>query len=425
MNLIGRLVALVAIFCVTSTAWLVLAGVMGVRTSEQEGQLSGAVAELWGQPMQQDAPRLAVERTVWRDQEVDVVGADGQVVQNADGSVRRTVRRVAQAVEEPAALASSDIDVDLELDQRRKGLLWFSLYDVDFSGRWTYTHTGTESGTLVIRFPFPVADGIYDDFRFEIDGAERWDATPQSGQVTVRVPVEPDQTVAFGASYHSRGRDQFVVRPVSDWQASEVRDLNLTITTDFDEIDFPSQTVSPSSRTEAGTGHELVWDFRRLVTGRGMGVTMPKRIQAGPLGAMMALSAPISLGLYMAWITVLGLLKRVEVHPVNHLFLAAAFFAFHLLFAYSADHLPVEAAFALSAVTSVFLTTSYLRLVTGARFALVEAGIAQLLYQVGFSLAHFFDGATGLTVTVLGIGTLFFLMQLTGRIKWAEQFSRA
>jgi hypothetical protein len=46
--------------------------------------------------------------------------------------------------------------------------------------------------------------------------------------------------------------------------------------------------------------------------------------------------------------------------------------------------------------------------------------VAQLLYLVGFSLAHFWQGYTGLTVTVLGVATLFALMQLTGRVRWAE-----
>ena len=48
------------------------------------------------------------------------------------------------------------------------------------------------------------------------------------------------------------------------------------------------------------------------------------------------------------------------------------------------------------------------------------AGIAQLIYLVLFSFAHFFEGLTGLIVTVGSILTLFALMQLTGRLRWAE-----
>ena len=70
------------------------------------------------------------------------------------------------------------------------------------------------------------------------------------------------------------------------------------------------------------------------------------------------------------------------------------------------------------------LVVSYLRLVVGPRFALVVAGIAQLVYQVGFSLAHFYEGYTGLSITVLVIVTLFLLMQLTGRLSWNAALSR-
>jgi len=70
------------------------------------------------------------------------------------------------------------------------------------------------------------------------------------------------------------------------------------------------------------------------------------------------------------------------------------------------------------------LVVSYLRLVVNARFAVVESGLAQLIYLVLFSYAFFFDGFTGLTVTIGAIVTLFVVMQITGKIRWEEKFSR-
>ncbi|MEQ1504967.1 MAG: inner membrane CreD family protein [Myxococcota bacterium] len=409
MHQIARVFAMVVILAGTSVAWLVLAGIMDHRSSDQEQTLSGAVAELWGAPMVQRAPAVLFEHPVTLRERVDI------------GTTSERWVETTQLGQDPVPLGSTDATVDLRLDQRRKGLIWFSLYDVTFDGAYTYTHEGAP-GTLVVRFEFPQADGFYDDFHLVIDGVERWDVAPVGGTVEGRVPVQPGQTVAFSIGYRSRGRDSFVYRPVPDWSVGQVRDLHLAMTTDFATIDFPPQTMSPSEKADAGQGKALTWSFDRLITGQSIGMVMPQRIQAGPLAAAMSLSAPLSLALYMVWIYVLGLLKRIEIHPVNHLFLAAAFFTFHLLFGYTADHLPVEAAFALSAVVSLVLTTTYLRLVAGARFAVFEAGIAQLLYLVGFSLAQFFEGWTGLTVTVLGTITLFLLMQLTGRIRWAEVF---
>ena len=108
---------------------------------------------------------------------------------------------------------------------------------------------------------------------------------------------------------------------------------------------------------------------------------------------------------------------------MNYFFLAAAFFAFHLLLAYLVDHVDIHAAFAASSAVSIALVASYLRLVTGARFAFREAALGQFVYLVLFSYAFFFRGFTGLAITTGAIATLFIAMQATGRIRWSEAFS--
>ena len=55
----------------------------------------------------------------------------------------------------------------------------------------------------------------------------------------------------------------------------------------------------------------------------------------------------------------------------------------------------------------------------------MDAGLSQLIYLVLFSYAFFFEGYTGLAITVGAISTLFVVMQMTGRIRWEERFSRA
>jgi hypothetical protein len=82
-------------------------------------------------------------------------------------------------------------------------------------------------------------------------------------------------------------------------------------------------------------------------------------------------------------------------------------------------------AFAICAVVSVGLVVSYLRLVTGARFAWVEAGLSQLVYLVLFSFAFFFEGVTGLAITLLSIASLFVVMQLTGGVNWEKKLKPA
>ncbi|MFH1467567.1 MAG: inner membrane CreD family protein [Pseudomonadota bacterium] len=414
MKAIPRILAMIFIFILTSIAWVSFGGIMQGRSSQQRGSLYGDVAELWGQPLAQQAPTLNFHWVTVEQRRETQTSAKGEV----------TVRTYDVQVphDKQVFMASTDMDVGMHLDQRRKGLLWFSLYDVDLQGTWTYVHDEPVDGVITLMFDFPSDQGVYDGFHIQVDGEERTGAvSPGSGQVQVAANVTPGQTVTFGLGYRSRGMDQWEYKPTQT--VGEVRDFRLTMTTDFTEIDYPAFTMSPSARERQGQGWKLDWDFSGLVTGHGIGMVVPQRIQPGVLASHMSFSAPISLGFFMIWIFVIGVLKKVEVHPVNHLFLAAAFFSFHLLFGYLADHLAVGLTFGIAAAASVILVVSYLRLVVGTRFAFLEAGMAQLLYLVGFSLAHFWEGYTGLTVTILGIFTLFLLMQLTGRIKWSEVLS--
>ena len=109
---------------------------------------------------------------------------------------------------------------------------------------------------------------------------------------------------------------------------------------------------------------------------------------------------------------------------MNYFFVSAAFFAFHLLLAYLADHLNIHASFAIASLTSIALLVSYLRLIGGMQFACLQAGAAQLLYLVLFSYAFFFEGYTGLTITIGAIVTLFVLMNVTARVDWSQVFAR-
>jgi len=115
---------------------------------------------------------------------------------------------------------------------------------------------------------------------------------------------------------------------------------------------------------------------------------------------------------------VLSQVRGHELHPMHYFLLGCAFFAFHLLFAYLVDRLSIGASFAVASSVSVFLVVSYARLFVGWKFALREVGIAQLLYLVLFSYSFFWDGFTGLAITIGAVCTLFFVMQVTGRTNW-------
>ena len=396
--MVKRIIAVILIFMASSAAWMALGAVTEVRTRSSYSELKGAVIELWGRPQAQMAPGVyaAVPRG-------------------------ETPSGDALLVPVPVELASSEIRAALNLDYRRKGLLWFSTYGVDFGGEWTAVNPLAATHEFTITFRFPAGEAIYDAFSFTVNGREAAARTTTDGGLETSLALAPGERVAFAVAYRSRGMDTWTYAFGPD--VTQVRDFGLTVETDFKDIDFPARTVSPTSKEETAAGWRLTWRHDNLISGFQVGVEMPHRLNPGPLAAKIIFFAPISLLFFFFVIFILGVLRGVNLHPMHYFFLAAAFFSFHLLFAYLLDHLEVNVAFGVAAVVSVALVVSYLRLVAGNRFAFVEAGLAQLLYLVLFSYTHFLKGFTGLTVTVGAVLTLFVLMQTTARVDWDAVFA--
>jgi inner membrane protein involved in colicin E2 resistance len=416
MNSPFRIAAIVFIFIASSIAWQVLGAVTSHRSHQQEKKLGGEVSSLWGKSQTQTGPAFRFQWETKREEE-QVEEGDGK-----KKTLRKNVTETHQRGVEPEA---TTLRADLKLDQRLRGLVWYSLYGVTFDGQWRYRHQQPEAGKLFIDFTFPVASAIYDDFRFVVNGKDLGPALKVAeGGVNAEIAVQPGQLIELQVHYVSRGMDDWRYQPQSKGVAN-LRNFKMVVTSNFTEIDYPADSLSPSSRQRAGTGWELTWTFAQVLTGQAMGLVMPARIQPGDLASELAHSAPISLMFFFLVIFVIAVLRRLDIHPINYLCLAGAFFAFHLLFAYSVDHLSVGVAFALASVVSLVLVASYLRLVVSPAFAYREAALCQLVYQVGFAAAHFLPGYTGLTITVLAILTLFILMQLTGRVRWSDALARA
>lgn len=406
---LGKIIGIVMVFFLATLAWMGLGGVMTARSDRMGREMEGNVSELWGTAQAQRAPSFT---HAWN------VEVEESRTEQEEGKTRIVKQKVIRTESRQVSPNSTTIRADLKLDQRLKGLMWYSLYALDFDGSWTYTHEGVP-GTLQLAFQFPDPSGLYDAFRFVVDGVDRArELRPENGNVALNLPVQPGQRISLDIGYKTRGMDLWKYLPADG--VANLENFSLTMTTDFGAIDYPAYALSPSNRVAQGSGWKLDWTFKQLVTGHAIGMVTPTPIQPGELAAELSFSAPVSLLFFFLILFVLATLKGIDIHPINYLFLAGAFFAFHLLFAYSVDHITIVPAFILCSVVSVVLVVSYLRLVVSNRFAFVEAALAQSVYLIVFSLAHFWDGYTGLTVTVLSILTLFVLMQLTGRIRWSE-----
>jgi inner membrane protein involved in colicin E2 resistance len=405
--MLKRIAAIVLILFCTSIAWVILATTIFARTYNVGSTLSDRVASTWGAPEAQSPPAIAYELQSTKTVETEENG-------------KKVTRTEKQELTTAVPIDGSRINTEFHIDYRQKGLLWFSTYVVNFSALYSFHNPASSGEDFVFRLPLPAKEAVYDNVEFFLDD-KPLQVEFSGSEATARARIPGDTKGVLRTAYRSRGLDSWRYKLGKD--VSQVRDFHLVSRTDFSGFDFPDNSLSPTEKRQTGQGWELEWNYQNLVSGFDIALTMPQKLQPGPFAGRVSYFAPVSLFFFFFVVFILSTLRGIDLHPMNYFFLACAFFAFHLLLAYLADHIAIHAAFLVSAIVSIALVVSYLRLVVNTRFAILESGVAQLIYLVLFSYAFFFEGFTGLAVTIGAIVTLFVVMQMTGKIRWEEKFA--
>lgn len=404
--MLTRIAAIVVIYGCTVMAWMILGSTVDQRTGTQDENLKTAVGQLWGTPQHQRAPQVYYQTN------------QQTKVQNPNGSYEFKT----ETTDHPLLVDGSDINVSLNLEHRQKGLLWYSTYRVGFASKYRVVNYTDEPREVYFDFAFPTAEGIYDNFRFIIGGREEPNLQVVAGKLNGRLKLEPGKSEVVEVAYQSQGLDEW-------WydfgeNVNQAKNFSLAMTTNFNQIDFPPSSISATKKEQTAEGWRLHWQYASLLSGVKIGMAMPHKLNPGPWVSRVTYSAPVSLFLFFFVVFILTTIKKVKVHPMNYFFVGAAYFSFHLLLAYLVDHISIHLAFLICSLVSIALVVSYMRLVVGTRFALVEVGSMQFVYLVLFSYTYFFESFTGLAITILCIITLFVVMQFTGKVDWDTLFRK-
>lgn len=405
--MIKRIAAIAFIFICTSIAWAILGSTIFMRTYSSGTQLKGRVTSSWGSSQDQAPPTAGYEQVT----EQNVTALENGVSVTRRGPGKKWI---------VFPLERSRVNANLDLDYRQKGLLWYSTYRVKFAGVYDFKNPDDEPHQVTLTLHLPADRAVYDGLSFTVNG------TPLSAQSAKRdayvvFPMKGGETATVNVSYNSQGLDEWSYN-FGDG-VTQVKDFELHARTNFQAFDVSENALSPTKETRQKDGWDLEWKYGNLLSGYRIGIELPQKLQPGPVAGRISYFAPVSLLFFFFVIFVLTTVQGIDLHPMNYFFTACAFFSFHLLMAYLVDHISIHLAFIVCSAVSVLLLVTYLRLVVGMKFAALQAGLAQFVYLVLFSYAFFFDGYTGLSITIGAILTLFVIMQMTARVQWAEKFA--
>lgn len=386
--MIKRLIYIGIIGALATLAWWSLGGIILARTQSAYGGTRGAVKELWGPNLEQVHPKA-----LYHD-------ASGEVVLLPD---------------------HTDAKVQIDYEPRRRGLLWHRTYVADFEADYTFTNPTNVEQSLQITLELPATKTGLFDFEFNAGTEAR---APQIGDeaspniVSARVELPAGASVPLHVAFKCRGTDRWRYSFAND---SRVKNFTLTMESNHREIDFPLDATSPTEpviETNDG-GLTMTWRYNDVIGAPSIGLDMPQPIASAWLAAKVSFYAPLSLFIFFGVLWIVGSVKKIDLHPMNYLFIAAAFFAFPLLFAYLLEVVNAHLAFVISAMASMILVGGYLRVVAAGSLFRIALPV-QLVYMALFSYSFFLRGYTGLTIAIGCVLTLGALMFATAGVNWTQ-----
>jgi hypothetical protein len=221
--MIKRLLAIGFIFVCTAIAWVVLGGTIFARTYSSDSGLRSRVEHIWGAQQVQQSPgaTYSIRRVRYEDAVVD------------DRKVRKAVEYDEHVC---IPLVGSDVKVDLGLEHRQKGLLWYATYRAGFDATYQFRNESGAARLVTVRFPFPAQNANYDDFQFRLRNRD-WANQPaaKNGSIEGVVQMAAGETLTVDVGFRSNGLDRWTYQfsqAAGQGGVSEVKNFRLVMQTD-------------------------------------------------------------------------------------------------------------------------------------------------------------------------------------------------
>jgi hypothetical protein len=366
--------------------WTLLAMRLQLRTDFVMYNQLSSVMQIWGGNLEQPAPSIRYKG----------ISSDVSTLSVAD-------------------VTSSDIVVKLEVDYRKKGLVYYTGYNAAFQGKYTINNPQKEQIYLSFIFPYPMkqGQGILQDVKLLINGQEDVDNTEyQQNLILWTGALEAAKTLDMTVEYKARGLNNFVY----GFEAGKhINNFKMWIDViGAQNVDFPVSTMTPTQITEKPNGVSLLWERNSSQSQLNIGVTLPDKINIARQCQAMVERAPFFFIVFLAFL--LALIKFSEI-PLNFIQIAVicvAYFLFYPLLAYLSMYMDVAFSFLLSFGIIGFLIGNYARVVY--RNKIAYAIVAAYAFCLGItSLAALLPTYTGLILVVEGVVVVGIMMQALAR----------
>jgi hypothetical protein len=312
-------------------------------------------------------------------------------------------------------LHASDVSVKLQVDYRKKGLVYYTGYVADFIGKYTITNTEAEKIYLSFIFPYPMkqGEGMLRDVKLLVNNQEDMENTEYQEELLLWTgALEPSASVEMTVQYTGRGLKHFVYGFEPGRQINRFK-MQMEIAGASD-VDYPVSTMTPTRVEETPEGKRLIWDLESVLTQLNIGVVLPDRINIAKQISVMTMRSPAFFLLFLGALFALFAITAVPLSFIQIAIVSIAFFLFYPLFAYLSMYMDAVASFAVSFGILGALLFNYARNVYGLKIAAAIC-VAYTFFLGITSIAALLPTYSGLIYVIEGVVVLAIAMHVLSR----------
>lgn len=349
----------------------VISSQIGNRSSFANSEIHQDVMDRWGAAIRQPAPSV---RSV------------------ASGSVFNTLA--------PLAFDRQSVVVDAAMNYRKRGLVYFSGFDLAFQGEYEVENRERHPVDLVFVFPIQARKNqvLLSDLAFSVNGvAAPVNLSGDADRLVWTGRAMPGERLRYRISFRGRGLDSFVYVLDPRLRVNGFRlDFHVTGGANFD---YPTG-VAPASAVDAGESTAtLTWEYRSLESGVPVGLILPSEKAFDSIVGTMVRRSWAPFIPFLLAIVCLGIYHRRPLSAWQASLVAAWYGLFFVLLPYLAAFMSFYLAYGISLAANAAPLFFYVRALVSRPAAWMALGAAGAFLLLP-TLAVILQGYTGLLYTL-------------------------
>jgi len=313
------------------------------------------------------------------------------------GKIETRVRKISKNM----GFETQDLKLNIKSNIRKKGLLTFPGYNLDFKGKYVIQNLLPKRENFHFYFALPANAGNITDISIILNGKPYKGDTNIADGISWAGILNRGEKKEFIIKYNAQGTENFTYSLAAN--KLEIKNLLAEISTDFKDYQVPDGAMVHTGLSSDDTISKMEWKSSNLVTGQNIALNFSIAGNYGKIVSKMFLYSPLAIFLFLGFLLIFGISKQLNLHPMHYIFIITAFFVLYLLGSYLISYVHVIGAILIALAISTALIVYYSYLIKKGKELVNGVIFGSILFQWIFSTAFFFPEHTGLMITLASI----------------------